>query len=78
MQKLTFFKIKKCKKKGMGSLESEQQLSTARGSRPNFRPSVEEREIEDGGRRLLGFYKSEAEEENRSVGFVNHQPTEKL
>ena len=45
--------------------------------RPNFRPRVKARVIKDGGR-LLGFYISEADEENRGVGFVNHQSTEKL
>lgn len=79
---------------GMGSLESEHPLTaTFEGAwigsqisgrtwrrmnrRPNFRPRVEAREIKDGGR-LLGFYISEADEENRGVGFVNRQSTEKL
>ena len=44
---------------------------------PNFRPRLKAREAEDGGR-LLGFYMSEAKEEIRSVGFVNHQSTGNL
>ena len=65
----------------MDSSESEQHSQrrslSARGSTANFRPSVQAREAEDG-RRLLGVYTSEAEEEIRGVGFVNHQSTGNL
>ena len=57
----------------MDTSESEQRSqrrsSTARGSTGNFRPRVEAREAEDG-RRLHGFYTSEADEEIRGVGLT--------
>ena len=53
--------------------------NTANGDlrRQNFKPHVEAREAEDG-RRLLGFHTSEAKEEIRGVGFLNHQSTGNL
>ena len=58
---------------GIGLSESEQQ-SMARGSVAKLQGTCESK---DGGR-LLGFYILEADEENRGIGFANHQSMEKL
>ena len=80
MQKQTFFEIKSARRRhGLVGVRATVNGNHRRrvDRRPNFRPRVKARVIKDGGR-LLGFYISEADEENRGVGFVNHQSTEKL
>ena len=64
----TFYEIK-VQEEGMRSSESEQHSQRRSSMGQNFRPHVEAREAEDG-RRLLGIYTSEAEEEICNVGFA--------
>ena len=74
MQKQNFFEIKSARRRhGLVGVRAtiDGNLRQCAYRRPNFKPCVEAREIKDGGR-LLGFYISKADEENRGIGFVNH------
>ena len=80
MPKQNFFEIKSARRRhGLVGIKTtvDGNLRCCVDRRPNFKPHMEAHEIKDGGR-ILRFYILEANEENRGVGFANHQSMQKL